>query len=59
MGDVADRLRENLSQRYRWIWEHDERLEEDLAEVISILGRKAVSSVPLGFAGQIFEIIVI
>ena len=37
--DDADRLRENLAQRYSWIWE--EKLEDELAEAMSILGGKA------------------
>lgn len=37
--DDADKLRERLSTRYRWIWEHN--LEEDLAEAMGMLGGKA------------------
>lgn len=37
--DDAEKLRENLSSRYKWIWEKD--LEDDLEEAMSLLGPKA------------------
>lgn len=39
VGDDADRLRENLSRRFGWIWEKDS--EEDLAVAMGMLGWKA------------------
>ena len=41
VGDDVDRLREDLSVRYRWIWEHGDGLEQDLAEAVSLMGGKA------------------
>lgn len=41
VGDDADKLRENLATRYKWIWEKD--LEGDLAEAVGMLGVKAQS----------------
>ena len=37
--DDVDKLRENLTTRFRWIWEED--LEEELAEAVGMLGGKA------------------
>ena len=39
IGNNKDALLENLSTRYKWIWE--ENLEDDLANAMNMLGEKS------------------